>query len=159
MGSYSTLLIRAKRFATFLGFGGRVGRLAFFGWCMSLGMCTLVLLAAASFAARLVPVHVAAMLVAVPVVWAALVLVVRRLHDFKCSGLNALWITALHIAPGWVDGTVGTAVTVCKHGVVAWLSLMPGSPGPNRFGAAPAPIPAPANTGGAGDQSQNSSRG
>lgn len=121
-------------------------------------MCVLVLVAAAAFASTLLPAAVVVVLAVAPLLWAAVVLLVRRLHDCDHSGLHALWIPALLGAAKALDGAAATALTAAAHGALAWLCLMPGSTGSNRFGSAPGPIPIPANGAGSGDQDQNPSR-
>lgn len=127
MAYRSTPLSEPRRLAALLGFEGRIGRLAFLGWWVSLRICLLVLVAAAAFASTLLPVAVVVVVAVIPVLWAATVLVVRRLYDLDHSGLHALWVSALFSAHIALDGGAATALTAAAHGVLAWLRLVPGS--------------------------------
>ncbi|GAA0584956.1 hypothetical protein GCM10009416_24160 [Craurococcus roseus] len=140
--------VEARRIAARFGIKGRVGRLSFLGWNLSLALCVWVWVAAIAAAAKMLHVdgfvraEVAAVLAAAPVVWLALVIQVKRLHDLDFSGWHSLWIWVLPIVPTEADGTIGTVLRLGCYGVMAWMCLAPGSPGPNRFGAAPGPLPA-----------------
>ena len=59
-----------------------------------------------------------------PMIWIALTLQIRRLHDFDCSGW---WILLVWVAQGMLPGN-GILVTL-------FFLLMPGTDGENRFGS------------------------
>lgn len=92
MANHSTSLFEAKRFAGLCSFQGSIGRLAFLGWYVLLVVYALIWIAVASAMARLIREDVVAVLAAIPVVWVALVLQVKRLHDMDISGWHALWM-------------------------------------------------------------------
>lgn len=70
----------------------------------------------------------------IAVIWTAMALQVKRLHDMNMSGWYVLWIWSLATAIGEVDGPAHTVSCAFYFLVLAWLGSMPGSAGPNRFG-------------------------
>lgn len=122
------------RLAAIFGFQGRMGRLGFFGYYTLLYIYAVIWGLAFSGLAKLPWAWAIALLTAAPLIWAAVALLVRRLHDMDMSGWHVLWVCALRSVAMQTSGVVGAVFSIAFWGVVAWLCLEPGSPGPNRFG-------------------------
>ena len=128
---------RFARLPALLGFRGRTGRLGFLGWYLLGATYALILLLAFAGLASKTGSVVLVLLAGVPVVWVGLVLTVRRLHDIGASGWHVLWLWGVPFAVAWADGIRENATQLITHGIFAGLCLIPGTAGPNRFGAPP----------------------
>jgi uncharacterized membrane protein YhaH (DUF805 family) len=101
---------------------GRIGRLEYclgVGFIMAIGLALL----AATIARGAVggaPLAAAAVL-AIPLLVAELVLIVKRVHDFGLPGSFCILLAVPGIGPFWLLA----------------LAVIPGDPGPNLYGAAP----------------------
>ncbi len=85
--------------------------------------------------------------------WATLALTAKRLHDMDMSGWHLLWMIALsslapNLDPATAELSIGTVLKVAGFLAWAWVFVVPGTRGPNRYGPAPGAAP-PAPAGGA----------
>lgn len=91
------------------------------------------------------PIMIAAFLaipLVVAVIWAGFALGVKRLHDMDLSGSHMIWIyipssfTGLlgTPAPDWLNA-IAVIAWLVSMGLTLWLWCIPGTNGPNRFGA------------------------
>jgi len=108
-----------------LGFSGRIGRMRLLAWSLILGLIAsvvalLVLLAIKVSPTLAIPFGATLTLVFVVV---NLRINAQRLHDLNWSA----WMLLLHLVPG------------ANLGVTLALLLMPGTPGPNKYGLPPPP--------------------
>nr|WP_314076198.1 DUF805 domain-containing protein [uncultured Roseococcus sp.] len=135
-----------------LGFEGRMGRVAFLGWGLPVlvaGRVALapVLLAVSEEAPAVSPALPLALAVLggavlLAALWALLALIVKRLHDRDLSGGHAAWIMAVLLFAGLIgmplDPLLDELVAIFALGLLAWLAIVRGTEGPNRFGPPPA---------------------
>jgi uncharacterized membrane protein YhaH (DUF805 family) len=79
-------------------------------------------------------------------VWATLALAAKRLQDMDLSAWHLLWMVALGSVPANVQGgALSPALDWSLQAVGflawAWVFVLPGTTGPNRFGLAPGAPP------------------
>lgn len=126
-----------------LSFYGRIGRLAFFGYNLLVGLYALPLVyfsisTAGNDRTRLVgAISAMAFVLALPALWAFAALLSKRLHDLNRSAWHGLWLPALWIVP-WdllsdpLSHVIDAVLAVALIGLLA----LPGPPTPNAYGAA-----------------------
>lgn len=136
------------RFALF-GFKGRLNRLSWLGWelvslaiGLVLGASGAVVLAAGS-RLRQANTELGAIvfaLAAVWLIWSAVALGVKRLHDMNLSGHHLWWIYGIALLPGpfaLLAWEAGFACGLLSLAVGLWMACRRGSEGSNRFGISP----------------------
>jgi len=126
---------------------GRMGRLAYLGYSLLLGLILVVLALILILPARNTTNADALALVVFVVtgaagLWGSVCMGVKRLHDMDMSGLHYLWMGVL---PGVLSG-LGNGAHIMplsfvgglmSLGVLLFLLLWPGTDGMNRFGYGP----------------------
>lgn len=126
---------------------GRMGRLAYLGYSLLLGLILVVLALILIIPARNTANADALGLVVLVVtgavgLWGGVCLGVKRLHDLDLSGWHYLW---MGILPGILSG-IGNSLHIIAFsilggmlslGVLLYLLLWPGTDGMNRFGYGP----------------------
>lgn len=122
---------------------GRIGRLAFVGYNLLVGLYALPLVyfsisTAGNDRTRLVSaISAMAFLMALPSLWVFAALLSKRLHDLNRSAWHGLWLPALWIVP-WdlmsdpLSHVIDVVLAVALIGLVA----VPGRPTSNGYGAA-----------------------
>jgi len=126
---------------------GRLGRLAYFGYSLLLGLVLAVL----AFL-LLLPVHnpqnnVNALIAVFAVVgvigtWCSISLGVKRLHDLNLSGWHYAWMALVPAAMEAVGKVTNELAISAVAGLISlliglYLLFWPGTDGPNDFGEAP----------------------
>jgi uncharacterized membrane protein YhaH (DUF805 family) len=132
------------------GFGGRLGRLAYFGYSI-LAMLVLALVLGGAIATiytggsgATVIATVLIIAAVIGAIWCGLALVVKRLHDLNLAGVHAIWIYGVGFAGGLVQEAspaLGILFGIASTCIYLWLVFGPGTAGSNQYGANPAAVP------------------
>jgi len=108
-----------------LGFSGRIGRMRLLAWSLILGLIASVVALLVLLAIKVSPTLAITFGATLTLVFVVVNLRInaQRLHDLNWSA----WMLLLHLVPG------------ANLGVTLALLLMPGTPGPNKYGLPPPP--------------------
>jgi len=108
-----------------LGFSGRIGRMRLLAWSLILGLIASVVALLVLLAIKVTPTLAITFGATLTLVFVVVNLRInaQRLHDLNWSA----WMLLLHLVPG------------ANLGVTLALLLMPGTPGPNKYGLPPPP--------------------